>query len=38
MDEFNFEKLPTIIIDIGLRYSKVGFSLEPEHKKIIKSP
>ena len=38
MDEFNFEKLPTIIIDIGLRYSKVGFSLEPEPKKIIKSP
>ena len=37
-DSLNFDKVTNIIIDLGLRLTKIGFGNEPEPRKIIHSP
>jgi actin-related protein 10 len=37
-DNYNFDKVTYIIIDLGLKLTKVGFGNEPEPRKIIFTP
>lgn len=36
--DFLITKAPSVIIDLGLKYTKVGFGTEPEPRKILSTP
>ena len=35
LGDFLITKAPSVIIDLGLKYTKVGFGTEPEPRKIL---
>ena len=38
LSDFLITKAPSVIIDLGLKYTKVGFGTEPEPRKILPTP